>query len=251
MTKELLDIFKAREGIVCCVGAGGKKTTMFRLAGEHGGRVGLTTTAHIEYFPRSLQASRYVDEETALLEAVRADQTSMTVAFATPSERTGRHAGIKPENVDAFRRAGRFDLLLIKADGARSRLIKAPNENEPPLPASVDTVIPVVSARVLGRRLSEKFVHRPDRLSAISGVQMNEKITPEHVARLLASPEGGLKNVGQAQVVPLINMVDDDKCVRLARSAAEAALDLTGHFSYVVLATMRAERPIVEIVRRK
>ncbi len=250
MANELLKIFRAEQGIVCCVGAGGKKTTMFRLAREHAGRVGLTTTAHIEYFPRNLPASSYIAAEAELLESLRDDNNSRLITFATPSQRTGRHAGIAPERVNAFYRDGRFDLLLVKSDGARGRLIKAPNANEPPLPEHADTVIPVVSARVLGRSLNERIAHRPEQLAAISGAAIGDSLQPQHVARLLAASQGALKNTGRAAVVPLINMVDDAERAELARAAAEQALALTDRFDYVVLATMRAEQPIIDIVRR-
>lgn len=247
---ELLDLFKARQGIVCFVGAGGKKTTMFRLLAEHAGRVGITTTAHIEYFPRRLAATCYVDAEAALLQLVTDDQQSRVIAFATPSERTGRHAGIGLNSVKLFQQQGRFDLLLVKSDGARSRLIKAPKEDEPPLPPDVDTVVPVVSAKVLGRPLNDKVAHRVDRLAAITGARPEAEIEPVHVARLLASNEGALKNAGNAHVVPIINMVDNRQLTGLARQAAEQALALTDRFDEVVLARMRDADPVVEIVSR-
>lgn len=249
MTTDLLELLQARNGVACFVGAGGKKTTMYRLAAEHPGRVGLTTTAHIEYFPRRLQAIQYIDEEAALLEHVRA-ATARVIAFAQPSERPGRYAGITPASVPRFQHAGGFDLLLIKCDGARSRLIKAPNDNEPPIPEAVSTIVPIVSAKVFGRRLSEKLVHRPERLTAVTGVQPDEKIMPLHVARLLAAPDGALKHVGQARVVPVINMVDDPARAALAREAAAQTLEMTDRFDYVVLARMRDEQPIVDVIRR-
>lgn len=248
--RELPDILQARTGVVCCVGAGGKKTTMYRLAAAVSGRVGITTSVQIEYFPKTLAATRYVASENELLQALQDDNESRVIAFATPSERSGRHAGISPDNVPAFRQAGRFDLLLIKSDGARGRLIKAPKENEPPLPACVDTVIPLVSARALGRPLSEKLAHRPELLTAITGLPMQATIEPQHVARLLASPDGALKNVGQASVVPVINMVDDGAREKLARQAAEQALQLTRRFDYVVLASMRSEQPVIDVIER-
>lgn len=250
MTHDILKLFHAREGTVCFVGAGGKKTAMYRLAREHHGRVGLTTSAHIEHFPRSLEASRYVVEEDALLPLLKNDMDSRIIAFATPFTRAGHHAGINPERMAEFRTAGRFDLLLIKADGARGRYIKAPKESEPPLPVA-DTVIPVVSARAIGKALSDKVAHRLEQLSKVTGVQPDEIIEPKHVARLLAAEDGALKNVGSARVVPLINMVDDERQRQQARVAAELALQLTDRFEYVVLGTMRAEQPIVEVVHRR
>src|SRR5690606_19077413 len=134
---------------------------------------------------------------------------------AQPSQRRGRRAGVSLESINQFRKAGRFDLLLIKADGARSRWIKAPAEHEPPVPDCADTVIAVISAKAIGRRLTDKIAHRVDRISAITGIEENEKIEPYHVARLLASNEGSLKNTDSARIIPLINMVDDGEREKL------------------------------------
>lgn len=250
MKSDLLTLFNAQRGIVCCVGAGGKKTTMFRLAAEHAGHVAITATAHIEFFPRHLEATKIVAPEAELLAAVAADRESRVIAFAQPSERPGRHAGIRPEQVESFRQSGRFDLMLIKADGARSRLIKAPAAHEPPLPPAVDTLIPIVSARAIGKKLDERLAHRIEQLTTVTGIKPGQLITPSHIARLLASTHGGLKNAGKASVVPLINMVDDKSLAILAQEAAAEALSLTNGFRYVVLASMHAEQPIIDVVYR-
>lgn len=223
---------------------------MFRLAAEHHGRVGITATAHIEYFPGNLPVTKYIAGESDLLGQIKADRHSKQIAFAQPSERRGRRAGISPELIKQFRQAGRFDLFLIKADGARSRWLKAPAEHEPPLPDCADTVITVISARAIGKRLTDKIAHRVERISAIAGIKENEKIEPHHVARLLASEKGSLKNTGNSRVIPLINMVDDAEKKELAKRAAQEALLLTDRFEYVVLAAMRNQNPVVEVVYR-
>ena len=41
---DFVDLLDARSGIVCAVGAGGKKTTLYALARRHPGRIALTTT---------------------------------------------------------------------------------------------------------------------------------------------------------------------------------------------------------------
>lgn len=251
MSTELLDSFNARGGIVCCVGAGGKKTTMYRLAAEHAGRVGITATAHIEYFPRTLPATKYIAPEDELLRDIEADESSRIIAFAQPSQRRGRRAGIAPQSVQQFKQAGRFDLLLIKADGARSRLLKAPAEHEPPIPACTDTVIAVISAKAIGQRLTDKVAHRVEHITTITGLEENGKIQPVDIARILASKQGALKNTGNARVIPLINMVDDSEREILARTAAQEALSMTGRFDYVVLAAMRNASPIVDVISRQ
>ena len=248
MSEQLLDVFHARNGIVCCVGAGGKKTTMYRLATEHAGRVGITATAHIEFFPKILPATKYIASESELLKQIKNNADSRLIAFAQPSERRGRRAGISPELVKQFKDEGRFDLLLIKADGARSRLLKAPADHEPPIPDFTDTVITVISARAIGKRLTNKIAHRVDRVTAVAGIREYEKIEPQHIARLLTSSEGALKNTGDTRVIPLINMVDNTVYEKLARQAAQETLSLTDRFEYVVLAVMRQMDPIIDIV---
>ena len=41
---DLLDALEAHSGLVCFVGAGGKKTILYRLGAAHPGRVGITAT---------------------------------------------------------------------------------------------------------------------------------------------------------------------------------------------------------------
>jgi len=250
MTVDLLDVFNAKRGIVSCVGAGGKKTTMFRLAEAHTGRVGITATAHIEFFPRSLDAANFIGDERDLLDAIEKDKVSQAIAFAKPSERFGRRAGISLESVEKFKEAGDFDLLVIKADGARGRFIKAPAAHEPAIANCSDTVIPILSAKIIGLPLTEEIAHRVDKLCEVTGLNEGYDIKTSHIARLLSSENGSLKNVGKATVIPLINMVDDIELEKTARQAAILALDMTDKFDTVVLAAMNKEQPIVDVVTR-
>lgn len=250
MAKELLEILNAQSGIVSCVGAGGKKTTMFRLAEAHSGRVGITATAHIEFFPRTLKATNYIGDEIDLLEAIRNDKDSKAIAFAKPSERFGRRAGVSQESIEKFIEAGNFDLLVVKADGARGRLIKAPAEHEPVIAPHSNTVIPILSAKVIGLPLTDKITHRVDNLSVVTGLSEGVEIEPIHIAKIISSEEGSLKNTGSAKVIPLINMVDDEDLEISAREAARQALNMSDRFDRVVLAAMNREQPIVDVVTR-
>ena len=250
MSSRLIEIFNAQRGIVSCVGAGGKKTTMFRLAEAHPGRVGITATAHIEFFPKTLKATNYIADEPELLEAIRKDKDSRVIAFAKPSERFGRRAGVSRERVPEFREAGNFDLMVIKADGARGNFIKAPAEHEPPVASCSDVVIPVLSAKVIGLILNDQIAHRIDRIMKVTGLKEDEEIKPVHIARLLTSDKGALKNTGSAKVIPLINMVDDKELEQYAREAAEAALQMTDRFDSIVLAAMKKDDPIIDVIKR-
>lgn len=250
MSSELLELFNANRGVISCVGAGGKKTTMFQLARAHAGRVGITATAHIEYFPKTLGSTNYIGDEAEILAAIKKDKTSRLIAFAKPSARFGRRAGVSSDLIQTIKDECDFELILIKADGARSRFIKAPAEHEPPIPEFTNTVIPIVSAKVIGQSLTEKIAHRIDCLSNVAGLNENDEIKPEHIAKLFASNNGALKNTGDAKVIPLINMVDYVEQEVLAKEAAQLVLSMTDRFDKVVLAAMKEENPIVDVITR-
>ncbi len=251
MTTDLLDALMAHRGLVCLVGAGGKKTTLYRLAGEHPGRVGITATVHTALFPKSLGAKEIIDEAPRLSDTVvAAAARRRRIAFARPSEKKGRLAGLDPAQVVEIHTAAAFDVTLVKADGARGRWIKAPQHDEPNVPQDTTTIIPIVSAKAIGEPLTERVAHRIEHISAVTGALPGNPITTEHVARLLTDKNGALKHVGNAFVVPLINMVDDAKCEALANEAAEQALALSDRFDRVVLAAMTSADPLVRVLYR-
>lgn len=139
-------------------------------------------------------------------------------------------------------------MVLVKADGARTRWLKVPDDTEPRIPASTATVIPIASVQVVGEALSPDWVHRPERLPAVTGLDPGDRIRPEDVATVLTSDRGGYKGVPPgATVVPLLNMVDNDSLEAVGREVAAAILD-RADVPRVVLARMKDDDPLVAVV---
>jgi probable selenium-dependent hydroxylase accessory protein YqeC len=251
--QDLLEALAAQRGMVCAVGAGGKKSTLYRLAEAHrtlgSARVGLTATVMMAPPPASLVGLPLIASDDALIRQLPPlASRRRLVAYARSSSKPGRLGGVAPELVaDLHRRCG-FTVTLVKADGARMRLIKAPAEDEPVLPPGATTVLPIVSAQALGRPLSPAIAHRLERVAAITGAVPGELLAPAHVARLMVAEAGALQNARDAAVVPIINMVDDDRARDVARTAAHEALAMTRRFDRVVLTAMTAADPLVEVV---
>ena len=250
-----LDVLEARRGIVAVVGAGGKKSTLHRLIEAHHlagtSRVALTTTVKMAPAAASLDLPMVVETPENILPAVRAfGEPKGSVLIAGPMTTAKRLSGLPGDLVSKVHTEGSFDVTLVKADGARMRLIKAPSVVEPVLPNKVSTILPLVSARIFGKQLSERVAHRPERLMAIIDASMGVELTPHHVARLLTSNEGSLQGVGDAKVVPIINMVDTPELSALARETAQIALRTTDRFDRVVLTSMLTANPLIEVVRR-
>lgn len=252
----LLDALDARRGLICAVGAGGKKSTLarlaeaLRLAGV--APVAATATVLVAPFPADPDRPVVVEPAERLEQRLRdllADHG--VLAYAAPSANPQRLGGVPPAEVARLHRALGFAVTLVKADGARMRLIKAPAEAEPVLPPDPDLVLPVVSVQAVGRTLDERIGHRVERLSRVIGLAPGDTIGPEHLARLLGSAEGALQGVGAATVVPIINAVDDTAWLAPARKAARAALAGSRRFERVVLGAMHRPDPVVEVVYRE
>lgn len=247
----LLDLLEARSGIVCAVGAGGKKSLLQHLATTHPGRVAITATVFTTYSQEHIGFAVAIDEDARLPARVSGLDPLRSVAYACPGDKPGRRAGASAATIERIHRECGFAATYVKADGARMRLVKAPADDEPALPPSCTTVVPILSARAIGEPLTSVIAHRVGQVEQVAGLREGEPITAEHIGRLLASPDGMMKATGQRHVVPLINMVDDDAREALARRAAEVALGLSDRFDRVILACLaRADRPLVAVVRR-
>ncbi|RME64594.1 MAG: putative selenium-dependent hydroxylase accessory protein YqeC, partial [Caldilineae bacterium] len=214
--------------------AGGKSTVLFRLAQEivaAGARVVTTTTTRM-FFAQTEQAPARI-----LLPAGDTSENHLPWSELVETLAVHRHcllagppvgdkvAGLAPETVDGLvDRAAELGLaaILVEADGARQRPVKAPAEYEPQLPTSTTHLIPVLGVDGVGARLDEPLVHRPERLRRLLGVEdPDARLTPEMAARLLLHPQGGAKGcTADMQFMPLLNKADPPPRLAAARIAA-------------------------------
>ena len=75
---------------MCAVGAGGKKTTLYRLAAAHPGRVGLTATVTTVPVPEPYFDRRVLAPLDRIMDDVLGAREARHVAFTTPSDKAGR-----------------------------------------------------------------------------------------------------------------------------------------------------------------
>jgi len=247
----LLDLLEARSGVVCAVGAGGKKSLLKHLATSHPGRVAITATVFTTYFQENLGFAVAIEDDEELPAAVARIDPALSVAYACPGDKPGRRAGASASTVERIHRECGFAATYVKADGARMRLVKAPADDEPALPGCCTTVVPILSALAIGEPLTARIAHRVERVERAAGLRETETITAQHLGRLLASPNGLMKSTEGRRVVPVINMVDDARREAQAREAAAVALALCERIDRVVLVSLaRSGDPLVGVVRR-
>ena len=228
--------------IVALVGAGGKTTTMFRLAAElaaRGERVITTTTTHIST-PNADQTEMLIliAEHERLSEATTdalATHRHITVAAATTVD--GKLQGIPPEWADDLRALPGVGAVLVEADGAKGRLIKAPAAHEPMIPASADLVLLLMSAEALGQRLRAEIAHRPEQISAVTGLALGESITPQALAALTTSAHGLLKGCPPTAHAILVVTHASPPLLEAAQETARLAL-ASGRLAGALLCTL-------------
>ena len=171
--------------LVALVGAGGKTSTLYALTKEGveaGKRVVVTTTTHIMPHPK-LPLTDHMEELPALLER----HPAVTLGkFFQPDKLS--EAG-RPEACLQW-----ADLVLVEADGARLRPLKAPADHEPVIPTGAAAVIAAAGLDCLGKPV-EEICHRPQRVCALLGVEEDHILTPADVAAVLSSPLGSRKGV--------------------------------------------------------
>jgi len=226
----------AAGNLVAIVGGGGKSSLLFALSAALPGRTIATTTTRI--FRSQLERA---EEVATLDDAGWRDQLD---SFASTLLVVGRLEGDRargvPDSLPGELLAhARVDHVVIEADGSRTRPVKAPAEHEPVVPPETTCLIAVAGIDALGGAI-DQVAHRPERVSALTGIARDRALTPQALAMLLASPEGGLKRLpDQARATIFLNKVESDTERDAARAVARAAL-----------AAPRVERVVIGALRR-
>jgi len=251
----LCDALQLRRGdIVALVGAGGKTTAMYRLArelSENGWRVVATTTTMI-YPPSQEQSQALIVEPDPVLALQRVEDAlraarQITLA-AERLEAQGKLRGIDPHLLPALGKLA--DVVIVEADGARGRSLKAPASHEPVVPAAASVFIPVVGIDAVGHALDDSVAHRAELAASLTGHALGETITTSLIARLLVHPQGAMKGApSTARVIPLLNKVHDTRSLTAGREIADRMRsDL--RIERVLLGAVQSEEPVVECWRR-
>ncbi len=198
-------------GVVAIVGAGGKSSLVFALADRAAANnvaVVATTTTRMR-----------IPEERDGLAVTLTDAPEIpkpvagTVAFQArppePGDPADKVRGVLPETVDAWKAARPEALILVEADGAAGRLIKAPASHEPVVPSGTGTVIAVIGLGCFNRPFRDDVVFRPDAVSGLTGLRDGDTITPEAVLPLIGSADGLFKNTPTgARRILFLNQAD-------------------------------------------
>ena len=252
----LREAFGIRRGeVISLVGGGGKTTLMFALAHELAlrGEAVITTTTTRIFEPSASETFLILepDEEKTLASLHKILEKHRHITLATgrflPE---GKLKGVRPEFVTALAELKQVSYVIVEADGAARKPLKAPNDNEPVIPQNTSLVIPIVGIEALGSKLARKNVFRPEIISRLTGLPIGAVISADAVATLMTHPEGIIKgSPAHARIVPLINKMDLDKGLSKSEDLASRILEKRHpQIERVVLGRVQSPEQVVRIV---
>lgn len=223
---------------VAFVGAGGKTSSIFTLARELPPPVLITTTTHLGAWQSNLADEHLVIHSRGDLRATYFHESRESILVTGPEDGSQRLSGLDDKSLEKLRTIAkdRHYTLLIEADGARQRPLKAPAAHEPRIPPWVDQVIVVAGMGGLGKPLTNDWVHRPEIFSKIADLSMGERIQVEHLVRVLRSVQGGCKGIPMnSSRILFLNQAEG---AVLKAKAARIAEDLSSTYRRVVIGTI-------------
>ena len=250
---ESLDL-RAKE-VISLVGAGGKTTLMFRLAKElllAGEKVVTTTTTKILEPSSEETPCLFVhsDEEKLKQMALQHIDQFRNITLARERLESRKLKGISPELVSLLCNSPEIDMMIIEADGAAGRPVKAPREWEPVIPSHTTLVIGLLGVDGVGKELDEENLFQAERISQLTGIPMGGKMTCEGMAILMVHPQGIFKGAPRSsRRVAFINKVDVPEGLIWGREIGKEILKKgSPQIERVILGQLISKLPVAEVM---
>ena len=180
-------------GIVALVGAGGKTTVLSKLV-EYGRLKGqpmvVTTTTRLyesqvaQYEPIYSKDINDVDEY-----CTHRILQGYCGAWFTGISRT-KVDSVDCESIDHLATLHPNWQIVVEADGAKEKWLKAPKDTEPVVPNKTTTTIGVVNLQMLGSPLDDEHVHNLELVQSIVNRDMGAIVTPHMLAQIVLHKQG-------------------------------------------------------------
>jgi probable selenium-dependent hydroxylase accessory protein YqeC len=202
-------------GIVSLVGGGGKTSLMFKLARElsAAGDAVLTTTTTKIFKPTADQTGSLILSGSVSKALKQAEELlnkySHITAVAGRLPESDKLIGFEPGIVEEFWDSGLFQWIIVEADGAAGRPLKAPAAHEPVIPDCTQRLVGMVGLDAVGQPLNNRLVFRPELFARLTGIQQGSIITETAIADVLTCENGLFRGLSRRVTrIGFLNQVD-------------------------------------------
>lgn len=232
---EALGFHQNSSGImISFAGGGGKTSSVFKLAYELADKekkILITTT-------------------TAMYNPAEIDNPYISVLGDHVTEE-GKLRGISKEKADNIYKEGKYDIILVEADGSRGRPIKAPANHEPVIPEATHIMIGVIGMDAFGKAVNSDYVHRPEILAELTGSGKDSLIDEELIIKLISNPKGLFKNCPlSSKKILLLNKVLDERMKAAAFRIGYSVLEVCSDIDRVLIGAVQEKEPVIKLLMR-
>jgi len=239
-------------GVVSLVGAGGKSSLMYSLARElvSAGKRVLTTTTTKIFMPTRDESpvtivsgipEKIIEKAKILL----GDYSHLTVG----SEYLQTHDklnGLEPSVIEYVLQSGLFDYIIVEADGAARKSLKACAPHEPVVPPFSDCIVALAGLDVVAKPLTEEWVFRSSIFSRITGLELMQNVTESSIASIMLHDMSSITVSGEkCMKIAFLNKADNLEALKTGERIS-AFIEKRGKsiFHRVVIGELRAEPAI-------
>ena len=214
--------------MVCVMGAGGKATLMKRLIREMLDEpfpVIITSTTNLHALGGENSPPVLLSEEGRVELQSAAQDWSRRGAVVWVERKLPQNMfrGLEASQVEALHDSDFHGVMIVKTDGARKRLIKAPGPGEPVIPKGATHCILVLGLTAIGQKADDRIVHRMEKVRAIAGLNAGDIIEAQHLARLASHPDSYPSRLPQnAKRILYLSHCSSKKALQDAQTIFEA-----------------------------
>ena len=203
------------KNMIAVQGAGGKTSSVFLLANEfksmnEASLVSTTTKMGIVSEDKFDYLYKF-DENLKILDG--------KIYFASKSRTGTKEIGFEPEFFDKIFLDGLLSNIILETDGAKTRPIKAPREDEPVNPKNITHCVGVMGLDSVNKPFDERFCHRKEYMEKIIG--NSKTLTTESYAKIINSYRGLFRNSYDAKKFLILNKADTKQDIENAMDIIE------------------------------
>lgn len=212
----MLEFMKLNDkNMIAVQGAGGKTSSVFLLANEFKSmneaslvstttKMGIVSEDSFDYLYTFNENAKIVDGK---------------IYFASKSRTDTKEIGFEPEFFDEIFLDGLFSNIILETDGAKTKPIKAPREDEPVNPKNITHCVGVMGLDSVNKPFHERFCHRKEYMEKIIGKP--KTLTAKSYAEIINSNCGLFKNSYDAKKFLILNKADTKQDIENAMDIIE------------------------------
>lgn len=232
--RNVSELINPGEQIISLTGGGGKTSLMYLLAqelSEAGKRVISTSTTRIAPPRISQTGGLYLETRQKVSKGIRRrlDKTGHITVAHRYLPGLGKLEGITVQNAQKLPQIAAAAHVIVEADGAKKKPLKAPADHEPVIPEKTDVCIAVMGLDALGKPLEKQWVFRPEIVSELTGIEHGDPVTAGCMAMLATAPMGLFKGCpSSARRIVFLNKMDLPNAERGAHEIIALAKQMEG-----------------------